>query len=80
MIKEHIIDRRISVDSDRRKRVAPRRGRPRTAVPKVVTSVKIPTDLYDAICQQAMRERVSVHSILLHRLATGHQLTRNFGS
>lgn len=41
-----------------------RRGRPRSAVPSVITSVKIPRDEYDALARHALAERQSVHAII----------------
>lgn len=41
-----------------------KRGRPRSASDTVVTSIKIPTPVYDAICRHALLERQSVHSVL----------------
>ena len=43
---------------------ARRRGRPKSLTPIVVTSVKLPEPLFDALCQRAMRERRSLHSLI----------------
>lgn len=45
------------------------RGRPRLAVPIVPTSVKLPEPVYDALCRLAIRERQSVHAVMLAALS-----------
>lgn len=47
-----------------------RRGRPRRDMPVVVTSVKVPQDVYDALCLRALHQRASVHALLLDALAS----------
>lgn len=41
-----------------------RRGRPRRDTPIVITSIRLPADLYDALCRRALLERQSVHAEL----------------
>ena len=45
-----------------------RRGRPRAAVPTVVTSVKVPAPVYDALCRFAHRHDTSVHAAMRQAL------------
>ncbi|OFW05656.1 MAG: hypothetical protein A3H96_11385 [Acidobacteria bacterium RIFCSPLOWO2_02_FULL_67_36] len=47
-----------------------RRGRPRSATPKITTSVKLPEDVYDAFCRRALVERQSVHALLNEAIAS----------
>jgi hypothetical protein len=56
-----------------------RRGRPRRSVPIVVTSVKLPQDVYDALCVRALRERESIHSLVRQAL-TSYVLTAALSS
>lgn len=39
-------------------------------MPVVVTSVKVPQDVYDALCLRALHQRASVHALLLDALAS----------
>ncbi len=41
-----------------------RRGRPRRMTPIVITSIRLPEDVYDALCRRALLERQSVHALL----------------
>lgn len=41
-----------------------RRGRPKSAEAIVVTSVKLPANVYDALCRRAMLERRSLHAVM----------------
>lgn len=45
-----------------------RRGRPRTAGPRQWVSVSLPTEVHDALCRQAIRERISLHALMLRKL------------
>lgn len=45
-----------------------RRGRPRTAVPKVQVTLDLPEDVYDAFCRRTSVERVSLHALLCNVL------------
>jgi hypothetical protein len=45
-------------------RVRRRRGRPKSAEAIVVTSVKLPANVYDALCRRAMLERRSLHAVM----------------
>lgn len=47
-----------------------RRGRPRAAVPPVVTSIKVPAPVYDAICRLALRSGTSVHATMRQAIET----------
>ncbi len=40
------------------------RGRPRRMTPIVITSIRLPEDVYDALCRRALLERQSVHALL----------------
>jgi hypothetical protein len=46
-----------------------RRGRPRSAAPAVVMSVKLPERIYDALCRRAALERRSLHGLVKEALA-----------
>lgn len=59
-------DRKTFVDQLRTRR---RRGRPRSAQPAVVTSVRIPLDTYDELCHRAHLDRQSVHATLKDALS-----------
>jgi hypothetical protein len=45
-----------------------RRGRPRSASPRVPTRVELPADVFDALCRRAMQERKSLHAFLRESL------------
>lgn len=49
-------------------------GRPHSSTPKVPTSVRIPTPIYDAICRQALRRGWSVHRLI--QVAIAHYVTK----
>lgn len=45
-------------------------GRPLSAEPAVIVSCRIPQATYDAICQKAISEGVSVHKVIVRVLET----------
>ena len=47
-----------------------RRGRPRRLTPIVVTSVRLPEDLYDALCRRALVDRQSVLELVRRAVAS----------
>lgn len=65
MIVTTSTDRAVFADELRQ-----RRGRPRSAMPTVQTSVKLPEDVYDALCRRALESRQSVHALLREALAS----------
>jgi hypothetical protein len=55
-----------------------RRGRPKATTPKlpvVPTSVRLPEDVFAALCRRAAAERVPLHRLLTTKLA---ELAANF--
>ncbi len=40
------------------------RGRPRSASPKVITAVRLPEDVYDALSRLSLAERRSIHALM----------------
>jgi hypothetical protein len=47
-----------------------RRGRPRRAVPSVVVNVRVPQDVFDALCQLASEQRSALPEVVRQALAT----------
>lgn len=47
-----------------------RRGRPRCSAPSVVISVRLPEDVYDALCRLALQERAALPVLVRQALAT----------
>jgi hypothetical protein len=47
-----------------------RRGRPRSAQPTQKATVSLPVAVFDALCARAAQERVPLHRLLNHALAS----------
>ena len=60
-------EHRAVFSADLRRR---RRGRPRVARPSAVISVRVPEDLYDALCRIASLERAPLADVVRRRLAS----------
>jgi hypothetical protein len=65
-----MIERQDRVDFVEQLRARRRRGRPRRSVPTIVTSVKLPEDVYDALCRLAISDRESLHGLMKQALTS----------
>lgn len=52
-----------------------RRGPRRRVAERVHTSVKLPQPIFDALCQRALREGVSLHALMNRELASAASRT-----
>lgn len=64
-----MIERQDRVEFVEQLRERRRRGRPRSASRKVRTTVDLPADVFDALCQVATRERKPLHALLVQALS-----------